>query len=380
MKKIFIISLILLFVVLIFLGIYNFAFSKKDNLASQNVQPTKSENIVDSQALNFQNKIEIETVFKNKTLAATLDKKSNALFAYTLDGTLWKTDAEDLNWQQITTDKIEGLKKVLWSSDKSKALLWSKNAEKDIFYEIEYQNAKKNTLKDGLDTAVWDNMGTKIFYKYFDGQTKSRTLNIANPDGSGWQKLTDLGFRYVTIAPIPLTSLISFWNMPKKDELTELFTIGITGGDSHKIFTGRYGADYLWSPNGTMALISSLATITDRKISLGVIKIDGTYSDLNVPTFVSKCVWSQDGKTIYYALPGNISENAILPDDYEDGKFFTNDTFWKMDITTGVKERISDPANTESSKYDATSFFLSNTEDKIYFINKIDNKLYSILL
>ena len=68
-----------------------------------------------------------------------------------------------------------------------------------------------------------------------------------------------------------------------------------------------------------------------------------------------------------------------MPDDYQNNKFNTSDTFWKMDIATGEKERIIEAVDIKE-KYDSSSLFLSATEDALYFINKRDHKLYRISL
>ena len=149
------------------------------------------------------------------------------------------------------------------------------------------------------------------------------------------------------------------------------------GGQLQTIFQGRYGGDYLWSPDGTQALVSSLKSNNEKTITLGLLSINSEYHDLGIPTMVSKCVWSSDSKTIYYALPGDIPSGAILPNDYVDKKFMTQDTFWKMDVATGKKERIIE-ATDISGKYDSTNLFLSAKNENLYFINRIDGKLYKI--
>ena len=50
-----------------------------------------------------------------------------------------------------------------------------------------------------------------------------------------------------------------------------------------------------------------------------------------------------------------------------------------MDISSGKAERIVDIKDIKDS-YDATGMFLSPSEDILFFINKIDGKLYGINL
>lgn len=372
MKKIFIISAVFLVIVLFFLGIYNFAF--RENSQKTVGQPEKPAvpNVVKKTK-------KIAVVSDEPVLGPVLDKENEKIILYysAKNGTVWKMSLDGEGKQQLLSTQIEGLKNVLWSPDRKKDLTTIEKDKQLSFFEYDHQTKKSTELKKGLDTAVWDNLGTKIFYKYYDSTTQERTINIANPDGSGWEKITNTDFRDVSIAPIPLTSIVSFWNAPKADEETQFLTIGVSGGDVQTVLRGRFGADYLWSPSGTEALVSSLSNKDSKMTTLGIVTLRGEYIDLGIPTVVTKCVWSADGKTIYYALPGEIPEGAIMPDDYQNKNFFTDDTFWKMDITTNKKERIIETSNI-SGKHDSINLFLSSTEDTLFFINRIDGKLYKV--
>jgi len=381
MKKIFIISAALLIVVLFFLGIYNFAFKKNTIVSDTNTvvkstaQPDAAKDAVVQKAPE-----KIKAISDQAVLGPVFDKKSETITYYSVkDGTVWQTDSAGKTKQQIETTPLEGLKGVLWSPDHQKVLTMFKKGEQVYFYEYDRQGKKGTLLKKGLDTVVWDNLGAKIFYKYYDATTKKRSLNTANFDGSGWQKLSDIDFRDISIAPIPSTSIVSYWNAPDALQESQLQIVGAIGGQPQTIFRGRSGGDYLWSPDGTQALVSSLGSKDNKMTTLGLVTVSGEYHDLNIPTLVSKCAWSSDSKIVYYALPGGIPDGAIMPNDYQNNKFTTDDTFWKVDITTGQKDRV---INTEdvSEKYDLSSPFLSAAGDTLYFINKINGKLYRIEL
>ncbi len=370
----------LLFVTLFFLGIYNFAFKKNDSkIVEQGAEIQQVATPVVQKKAPI--KVEkIKPVSEQGVIGAVFDKKNDSILYYSAnDGTTWKSDSDGKARQQLSTTKVMGLKNVLWSPDRSKVLTTVNVDSKDVFYQYDNIAQKAVALKDGLDTAVWDNLGSKIFYKYYDQLAKARTLNIANPDGSGWQKLADVEARDLSIAQIPLTSVVSYWNYPRANEETKFQKVGISGGEPQLIFSGKFGADYLWSPDGSLALISSLVEKDSKKITLGIINSKGEYTDLNVPTIVSKCVWSSDNKTVYYALAGSVPETAIMPNDYQDNKFNTKDTFWKLDITTGKKDRLVEPAEIVGV-YDSKNLFLSAAEDTLYFVNKMDKKLYRIEL
>jgi len=151
--------------------------------------------------------------------------------------------------------------------------------------------------------------------------TKEGSLNISDPNGKNWTKLTPINTKYISMAPIPKTGLLSVWNAPYASTETILGTVSLLGGETKTLFSGNFGTDYLWSNDGKHVLLSSANKKNGSKTSLYILNDQGKdYKALNIPTFASKCVWSKDNKTIYYALPGLIPDNSVLPNDYISGK------------------------------------------------------------
>jgi hypothetical protein len=177
---------------------------------------------------------------------------------------------------------------------------------------------------------------------------------------------------------VPQTSLIAFWNEADAYTPTTLQTVPIFGGEVKTIFKDKFGTDYLWSPDGSRLLISHLNERQGKTFQLAIANEQGgEYQALQIPTFISKCVWSDDGKYVYYALPLSIPENAILPNDYMAKKFNTTDTFWKLDVKSGKKTRLIEPKEINGN-YDATDLFLAKNNTILFFINRLDNKLYRL--
>jgi hypothetical protein len=373
-KKIFIISLGFLGITLIFLGVYNFAFKKNTPVVQ-----APAENTTQKPAAQ---KVppKITAISSQPVLSPIFDNKNEIIIYYSAkDGTAWSIKADGSGAKQISSTTLPGLVDAIWFSGGNKVLTKFEKGGQTYFYTYNYKEKRGTSLKKGIDVATWDYTGAKIFYKYYDEKTKKRSLNIANPDGSEWQSLTNITFRNISIAAVPLASVVSYWNLPDVSQETLLQTISLAGGQPQTILKGRFGADYLWSPDGKQALVSSLANIDSKMVTLGLVSLDGKYTELNIPTLVSKCVWSSDGKTFFYALPGGIPDGAIMPNDYQNKKFTTKDTFWKVDITTGQKSRLVETKDILSD-YDSINLFLSPTQDALYFVNKIDGKLYRIAL
>lgn len=383
-KKTFIISSVLLASVLFFLGIYNISFKKETFAPKAEEAPSaKTEKSLPEKigsALGLKNKEKIYSLTNEAIVAPVfLDEEEKIEYYVRSNGSVRKVLSNGESEETVDDNNFTGLEGVLWSSDKSKVISRFNNGGKMEYSVYDYKTKKVSKLPNGVSDAGWNNLGDGIVYKYTDSKGK-KTLNVANSDGGNWKKITDISGNNTSIATVPQSSFISFWNSPTAFEETSMSMISSLGGETRKIFSGKYGADYLWSPNGTKALVSFVDAKGGSKISLASINSNGgEFQSLNIPTFVSKCVWSKDNKTAYYALPSFSSSNYVLPNDYQDKKISSTDTFWKADIASGKTERIVDTQEIKNS-YDADNLFLSPSEDILFFINRTDGKLYGINL
>ncbi|MEA3323144.1 MAG: hypothetical protein U9Q12_02885, partial [Patescibacteria group bacterium] len=117
-----------------------------------------------------------------------------------------------------------------------------------------------------------------------------------------------------------------------------------------------------------------------KKTTLGIIDDDGeNYIDFQIPTIVTKAIWSKDNKTVYYAQPNEVPDDVVWPNDYNDKKFITQDTFYKIDIETSKKSRIIELKDI-TEQVDATNLFISPSEDMLFFVNRVDGLLYRLKL
>lgn len=381
-KKIFIISTTLLVAALFFWGIYNFAFKNNSSGVAKDIviqTPVEDATGLKNNGNPTIPKEKIYPISGEAVLAPFLRGKTETIAYYSFsDGSASEISLEGQNKRILSGDKLANLKDVYWAPDGQKVISYFSNNGQPAFFLYDYQTKIGKQIKDGVDNIAWSNLGDKIIYKYYDAKTKERSLNIADPDGTNWKKMADLEFRNMKIAPIPTTSLVSFWNFPSAFEETKMQTIPLSGGESKVIFSEKFGADYLWSPDGSKSLVSFSDQKGGTDISLALINNQGgEFQNLGIPTMVSKCVWSKDGKTVYYALPSGISAGSVMPNDYQEGKVTTQDTFWSVDVATGKKARIVE-LDKMKEIYDAADLFLSPGNDALFFVNKTDGKIYRI--
>lgn len=384
-KKIFIISSVFLLVALFFLGIYKLAF-KTD---SENIIAGKAEEYLESKSKSSGKETKKETSSKNNNqkiyavseesaIGPALTQENRIKYYSQSNGNTIEISSDGQERKIISSANLSDLKGIFWSPSREKVISYFNKDGNASFYLYDFSKKESKQLPVGTDSVSWINNGSQIVYKFYDSKTKNRSISIADPDGSNWKKLSDINYKNVNLAQIPKSSMIAFWNSPNSLESTSLKTIPISGGEAKEIFSGKFGADYLWSPTGEKALVSSVDSKGGSKISLGSInKNGGEYIDFGIPTFVSKSVWTKDGKNIYYALPIFSKDSAMLPDEYANKKISSQDTFWKMDLITGEKERIVELDQIKGN-FDAENLFLSSDESALFFVNRFDGKLYRI--
>lgn len=376
LKKIFWLSIFILAVSLLFWGVYNLSFKNNSETANKKAPGDKNALLAPTSANE-----KISPISDGAVIAPTLSPDKNSIDYFSQkNGHVYRIDFYGQKQKTLSEKDLDNFSEAAWSIDGSKAIIKTGAKNSSSFSLYDPSSGKITPLKKNLDEVVWQTNTNRILYKYYNPTTKERTLNVADPDGNNWTKLADLSYRNLSIAQVPRTGLISFWNSADAYAQTDFESIPVTGGDATGLNSRDFGADYLWSPTGNWVLVSHSDKKGGFKMALGVMNSNGgEYKDLGIPTFASKCAWSKDGKTVYYALPGDIPDNSVLPNDYNTGKFHTTDTFWKVDVATGKKTRLVDTGDIKKS-FDASQMFLNSSESLLFFVNKTDGKLYKIIL
>ncbi len=377
MKKLFIISGSFFLLVLIFLAVYNFAF--RHNNADPIADPKKKEELEkkrESEAESVSRSVAFQQIVTESVLHPVVGESS--IFYYSKRDNALKEASLDGKETTVRIDRLPGTPaRIVWSPNRLGALILIKESGGDLWYHADLRNKLVTPLKRDMSRLTWTSLGDRILYQYTDPTNGERSLNIAFPDGSNWSKLADLGKDDHFIAAPPQSSLVAVWKKTDGNWESPLEIMNINGDNRRTILTGKFGADFLWSPNSQRILVQSAA---DHALTLGLTDgSGGGYKNLFAPTLVSKVAWSKDNETFYYALPGAFPADAVLPNDYFGKPIYSKDTFWKMNVRTGKKERLV-PLEEMTEAFDATDVFLAPTETDLYFVERASGKLYRITL
>lgn len=383
-KKILIILIIILIIVFAGLLIYNF-FIKKSNteLNKGNGLPQSGEGQEINQndePLIPQPEKKIKAISFGPVLAPTITADKNEIIYYSREnGNVWQTDFDGASPTEISDAALDNLVKILWSPLKNKVIsIFIDNSDNISKYFYDYNTKKALPLNKYINYIVWSPAGNKIAYQYQNDFTNENNISISNPDGSGFVQLLKTRMKNLNLE-WPKGIDIFLWEKPSGLVQSSLYSLSSTTKSFNKIIPDIYGFSPKWSPSGEKLFFSK----TDSKgknISIFLADKNGSnQKSTGATTLTEKCAWSQDPRIIYCAIPKNIEEAVILPDDFYKGTFLSDDDFWKINTETNEKTKIIEDSEMIET-YDANELFLSPQENYLFFVNKTNGLLYSIKL
>lgn len=381
MKKLFILSGSFFLLVLAFLGVYNFAF--KHNTLDPIADPKKKAELEQKKLAEMEEatarSVAFEQIIGEAVFQPVIGEYS--IFYYSKRDSALKEAGLDGKEITVRVPRIPGeVTRVVWSPNRVQALVLAKVDGSSLWHLSDLRNQTTIPLRSDMSRLAWTSLGDRIIYQFTDTVTGERSLNIAAADGSNERRLTNLGQEDYFIAAIPQSSLIAFWERTDATRESTLETITVSGENRRSVVVGKIGADFIWSPDNQHILVQNTNSLGGNAVVLGLTDEDGDgYRNLFAPTFISKTAWSKDSETIYYALPSTFPADAIIPNDYYAKPLYSNDTFWKMNIRTGKKERLV-PLAEMTEGYDASDIFLSPSETDLYFVDRKTAKFYRITL
>jgi len=127
-----------------------------------------------------------------------------------------------------------------------------------------------------------------------------------------------------------------------------------------------------WSADGQWLLKFSLTQGRNNQLTLINLQ-GGSALDLPWVTLPNKCALTR--KKMACAVPQFLPPGTILPDDYLQQRFLSQDQIIMTEIKTSTMEIIYDP---QEERLDANDLLIK--EDWLYFTNRYDNKVYKMEL
>jgi hypothetical protein len=230
-------------------------------------------------------------------------------------------------------------------------------------------------LNEKIEQAVWSPDSKKIAVLTYDENSSSNIVNVANADGSEMKAIFQTRIKDILLE-WPAIDKISVRTKPSGLAEGAIISLNPDSGEFITPLNGLSGLLSKWSPLGDIVLYSTTSASGKNPSLSTADKFGQNRSALGIYSIADKCVFSQDNRSIFCAVPERISENAIWPDDYYKRMVATNDSFYKINLENSQKALLYS-ANGEKS-YDAGELLLSLEEDYLVFTNRRDGLLYSL--
>ena len=379
-KKILIILIIILLIVISILIGYNF-FLKKDlpiNTKDTSGIFPQSDSASPPTKTGASLSGQIKPISQEPVLGMIIDGIKVRYYSAN-NGNVFESNLDGSGLTRISSVVLTGLVKIIWSPDKNKTIAIFNDNEQIKKYFYEFNTQINTSLDKNIRWVAWSPAGHKIAYQYYDPQNKDNNISVAEPDGSQWNNIFNTRMKNL-IVEWPNSELVSIRTKPSGLAQSVIYTINLTDNKFKKILDETYGFTVLWSPLGDKLLFSETDSQgKNLKLKIADLK-QSTIKELSLATLPEKCVWSQDNRTIFCAIPKDISDLATLPDDYYKRTVSFNDDFWRMNLDTEEILKIFESKNEQATAYNAKELLLPPLENYLLFINQKDNLIYSLEL
>jgi hypothetical protein len=322
--------------------------------------------------------LKLKPISSEPVLAPTIGADGKTVKYYVKsNGNVFESNFDGDNKKKISSTNLTNILKIIWSPNKEKVIGIFNENNQPKKYLFDYVSGQTALLGAGLGYISWSPDGKQIAYQYSSATEEQSNISTANPDGTGWKN----------IFKTRLENLIVEWPIKEKISIRTpvsglaqglLYAINSQTGAFTKVLSDIYGLNTKWSPKADKILFSFTSGDGKNPALMLADETGSQTKDLKVAGLVDKCVWSLDDRTVFCALPQEISPNATWPDDYYKGLVIVKDDFYKINLETNERTKIT--GSSLGTGYDAQELFLSPKEDYLFFINRIDGLLYSLKL
>lgn len=314
--------------------------------------------------------------------AGVLDVKAGTIVRYIekATGHIFETELFSPNQNRISNTTIPMVYDAVWGNKNNSLIArYLKDDNQTIdTYGIMIKEVATSTENAVSATKFPENLneissfGSSVFS--LEQRVGYSVGYISNFDGSKktqiWNSpIKELLSQYVNAKTVALTT--------KPDENTPgfLFFIDTGNGRMTKILGNILGLSTLTNDLATQVLFLSQGD--SPQMFVFDIKT-GTSVNTTPTTFPEKCVWSKkDRNIIYCAVPQGFIDGSSLTAWYR-GFVSLTDDIWKYDIKNNTSSIVESLSNESGEQIDVIKPLLSENEQYIVFINKIDNSLWSL--
>lgn len=326
---------------------------------------------------NDEQKNRVFQISKEAVLGPVISKDKSHLVYYAKDtGNVKQADLDGRNITTISSANIAGLARIEWSPDKDKVFCSRIKGGTQDLYIYSYSEKQVFPLNANMRNIAFSKNGQKIAYSYANISSGESNISIAGADGKNYSAILNTRLNNPEIQWID-SLRIAVWEHPSYSKTSAILIADTASLQLERILSGKNGLSANFSPDGNKALFS-YADSTGKNLNLGIYDLKNKKEiKSEIATLAEKCVWSQNNKEAYCAI-GQSFPITEMPDKYQASMASSRDYFIKINSETGKYTEVL--PKIASLNIDAKKLFLSPTEERLYFVDKGDGKLYGLQL
>lgn len=297
--------------------------------------------------------------------------KGTGISYFNSRGQLFQTDLQSSDGNVLLSNKRElaialkpNISRALWPTVGNNFIAEFLTGTKKSWSFYDSAKAVYTDIPAQVFSLDWMPTGDKIMFVWVDANNKA-TLNISNPDTTGYQTLTDFYEPDNVISVAPDGKNVLFYRLQTTDQTTN--TINMVSADG-KTFRGiikdGYNKGVKWSPDSSKFLFTKRDA--SGKFVLWMANVNtGEIRNLDAATSVEKAIWTKDGSGVYAAVP----TKGVA------GEGLTEDTIYKINVVSAEKQELN-----PGTAIDVQEMFLGLNEDILFFRNNQNQALYYMKL
>lgn len=382
-SKIFRVLIVILIIAAIGVGIYyfwNWINAKGGVLGLINQGPTPTTSVIET---TTESTTTASTVTTNETEAQNpetitqklsilinspvfgywLNNKDNSIYFANLNGQLIKISPTGSR-TMISNQALTNLHEISFSADGSWALAEFNYPQKPVLSIFSVASSSWNPLANGTISAGFSPDSKKII---FSDSAALKTMDLATKKITEIQKMSQVGLKLNWVQENTLLLNTD----PSIESNGRLYVFDIKNKTIKTIINGEFGLDINWSANASLGIKLSN---TERVPKLTLIDNLGiTLANFPFITIPEKCLI--ESSKLYCGIPKNIPQGSVFPDDYYKNKVYFVDDIYEIDLSTNKTTKLFDGNEIAIDAYN-----LKLKDNALLFINKYDNKVYSLNL
>ncbi len=282
---------------------------------------------------------------------------------------------------QLSPKRFPSVEHITWSPDHQKAVLEFPDDSRVIY---DFAGEKQYTLPQATDDFAFSPNSEKIAYEYRGNGENNQLLVVSDFDGQNAKGIQDLADKAgnVQVAWSPSDEVVALFREGTDAGRQQVILIGQNQENFKSIQTEGRGFRGTWTPDGSKLLYTVYSDATNWNPELYLVNARGERTgqgntDLGLATFIDKCAFNSIGTTAYCGVPDALERGSGLYPEFADN---VKDTFYTVDLTTGLVRPLAQPVSKSLERYTVTNPMLSDDERTLFFTDRGTGRLLKLRL